>query len=169
MSRIVDWIIKNLALFLITVVFAGGLYYAATTSWQNSRELTDQTAQLGQIRGALADIKRSLISVLLDKDPNKSEIIKGLVSDHNTLQGVNNFKAGNFDGAYAIWSKSAQQGNTESAFAISAANSILKAQATDFSLPPATRAKAQAALSQAPRVKINNGKPIVLKKPADGG
>jgi hypothetical protein len=169
MSKLLDWITKNLALFLITVVFAGGLYYATTTSWQNSRELTDQTAQLGQIRGALTDIKRSLISVLLDKDPNKSEIIKGLVSDHQTLQGIESFKIGDFDSAYATWSKSAQQGNTESAFAISAANSILKAQVKDFSLPPATRAKAQAALSQAPKVKISNGKPIVLKNPADGG
>ena len=163
MNKATSLIKDHLLGFLITVIFAGGLLYSATTSWQNSRELAAQTVQLGQIHGDMTEIKKSLISVLLDKDPNKSDIIKGLISDRQTLQGIDSFKAGNFEGAYTVWTSSAQQGSTESAFAISAANAALKAQVTDKSLPAEKRAKAQAALSHAPRVENRDGETHIRK------
>lgn len=148
---------EHLTAFLVTGVVLAGLLYAVTTSWQSEQKLASQAEQLGQIRGDLAYIKKAFISMLLDKAPNKSEIIKGLVGDTQTLKGINQFKAGNFDAAYVMWLESAQQGSEDSAFAIVAANAVLKDQVTDMSLPQEQRSKAQEALLRAPNVKINDG------------
>lgn len=155
MGKTAKWIKDNLTPLIVSGVFFAGLYYAVTTSWRNEEKLSTQAEQLGKIRGDLAEIKRSLISVLLDEDPNKSEIIKGLVSDYQTLQGIERFNAGNFDGAFAVWVSSAQRGSKESVAAIGAATAALKAQVSDISLPPEQRQKAQSALSKAPRVGEN--------------
>jgi hypothetical protein len=157
MNNIMGWMKEHLIAFLVTGVVLAGLLYAVTTSWQSEQKLASQAEQLGQIRGDLADIKKAFISMLLDKAPNKSEIIKGLVGDTQTLKGINQFKAGNFDAAYVMWLESAQQGSEDSAFAIVAANAVLKDQVTDMSLPQEQRFKAQEALLRAPNVKINDG------------
>ncbi len=156
-SKVVAWIKGHVGAFLLTAVLLVGWLYAITTSWQSEQKLVAQSEQLGQIRGDLVEIKKSFISLLLDKDPNKSEIVKGLVSDSRTLQGIDQFKAGQFKAAYAMWVPSAQQGSTDSAFAITAANAALKQQVSDASLPQEQRIKAQAALVGAPMVEFSNG------------
>lgn len=156
-SKAITWAKDHVAGFLVTGVLLVGWLYAITTSWQNGQRLEAQTQQLGEIRSDLADFKKSFISLLLDKDPNKAEIVKGLVSDTRTLEGINRFKAGQFDAAYATWVSSAQQGSKDSAFAIAAANAALKQQVSDASLPQDQRTKAQAALAEAPIVEFHVG------------
>jgi hypothetical protein len=151
------WLKEHVGGFLLTGVLLLGWLYAITASWQNGQKLDAQTAQLTAIHGDLAGFKKSFISFLLDKDPNKSEIIKGLVSDTRTLQGIDQFKAGQFQAAYAMWLPSAQQGSRDSAFAIAAANAALEQQASDASLPQDQRKEAEAALADAPLVEFHAG------------
>lgn len=156
-SKAGAWIKEHVGAFLLTSVLLIGWLYAITTSWQSAQKLGDQTQQLRQIRGELTEIKKSFISLLLDKDPNKSDIVKGLVSDSRTLQGIDSFKAGQFEAAYAMWVPSAQQGSEDSAFAIAAANAALKQQVSDVTLPQGQRVKAQAALAGAPQIEFLDG------------
>ena len=156
-SKAIAWVKDHVGAFLLTAVLLLGWLYAITTSWQSEQKIAAQSEQLGQIRGDLTEIKKSFISLLLDKDPNKSEIAKGLVSDFRTLQGIDRFKAGQFEAAYAMWVPSAQQGSKDSAFAIAAANAALKHQASDPSLSEEQRVKAQAALTGAPLIEFHEG------------
>jgi len=156
-SKVATWFKEHVAAFLLTGVLLYGLYYAVTTSWETEQKLAAQSEQLGQIRGDLAEVKKSFITLLLDKNPNKSDLVKGLVSDSRTLQGIEQFKSGQFESAYAIWAPSAQQGSKDAAFAIAAANATLKQQASDTSLPAEQRERAKAALAKAPSVELHDG------------
>ena|SRR5690242_3852063 len=156
-SNAPSWFKEHAATFLLVCVFFAGLMYAITTSWQSKQKLATQSEQLGQIRGDLAEIKKSFISLLLDKNPNKSDIVKGLVSDSRTLKGIDQFKSGQFDTAYAMWLPSAKEGSKDAAYAIAAANAVLKQQASDVSLPYEQRNKAHAALAKAPTVEFHDG------------
>lgn len=93
---------------------------------------------------------------MLDKNPNKSEILSELLGDTSTLRGIERFKDGNFDAAYAVWVPSARQGNKDAAYAIAAANAALKQLAADVSLPEDQRAKAQSALAGAPAIEFHD-------------
>ena len=156
-SNASSWFKEHAATFLLVGVFFAGLVYAITTSWQSEQKLAAQSEQLGQIRGDLAEIKKSFISLLLDKNTNKSDIVKGLVSDSRTLKGIEQFKSGQFETAYAMWVPSAKEGNKDAAYAIAAANAALRQEASDASLPYEQRNKAHAALSKAPKVEFHDG------------
>lgn len=156
-SQARTWLKEHIGGFLLTGVLLLGWLYAITASWQNGQKLNAQTAQLTAIHGDIADFKRSFIGFLLDKNPNKSEIIKELVSDARTLQGIDRFQSGQFQAAYAVWTSSAQQGSKDSAFAIVAATTALEQQASDESLPQDQRNEAKAALADAPLVEFRAG------------
>lgn len=143
-----DW----LAVFIVL----GGVFYAATTAWKTEQKVSQQSAQLHQIEAKLDKVTGSLISMLLDEDLDESELVKILVSDSQTIQGISQFRAGNFDAAYDEWTASARQGSEDSAIAILAANTALKQRATDPAVPREQRQKAQVALSRAPLVDLGD-------------
>lgn len=136
--------------------------YAVTASWQSQQKLSSQSAQLGQVREDLARIKRSFVSLLLDKDPNKSDLIRSLVGDTRTLQGIEQFKTGQFESAYSTWRPSAEAGSADTALVIAAANTALEQQTADASLSTEQRQRAQAALAEAPPVELRDGTFYIL-------
>lgn len=146
------WLKDHALGFLVAAVFMSGWLYAVKSSWQNGQQIEVQKEQLNEIHQDIVEFKKSFIGFLLDKNTNKSDIVKSLVSDTQTLQGINRFQAGQFDAAFAMWIPSAQKGNRDAALAIIAANNTLRSQASDTSLPEEERKRAQAALANVPDV-----------------
>jgi hypothetical protein len=133
---------KKFAEWAIVALLFGGLLYAAMTSWQNDTRLKTVSED---IKG----IKRSMIAMLLEPNPNKSEIIKGLVSNASFSEGINKFRAGNYAAAIQAWGSSASSGNQDSLQAISVATAILKQKAQAANLSTEERTKIQKALQVA--------------------
>jgi hypothetical protein len=157
-----SWLKEHATELLIIGIFGSALLYAVTSAYKNEQMLSSQSEQLSQIRGDLKEIKKSFISVLLDKNPDKSKIIERLVTNESTLEGVKNFKAGNYAAAYAIWVPSAQKGNKDSAVAIAVANAALEQRAADKSLSPHERSKVMAAMAGSASINIDD---LLYKEP----
>ncbi len=138
-KKFVDW--------AIVVVLFGGVLYAATTSWQND-------ARLKTVSEDIKGIKRSMIAMLLDPRPNKSEILKGLLSDATFSEGVKKFKAGNYTAAYQAWGASASSGNRDSVYAIVVATDLLEQKVQSASLSAEERTKIQDALKFAEKFNV---------------
>ncbi len=143
-------IAKRLPEFFVVGILFVGVLYAVTTSWKNDERL--------QVIGSdIKSIKKSMISLLLDKKPNKSSIAKDLVSDVKFLNGVEHYKAGNYEKAYANWKESALQGNRDAVYAIAIVNDSLKEQLHNASLSNTERKTIEAVLRKAPDVKEVHG------------
>jgi|SRR5574337_40696 hypothetical protein len=149
---------KSIAVWFL-VLIAGGLLtgwvYAVKTSWQNEE-------RLAEVSNDLKTIKRSLIRISLKTNPNDPTIATDLLSGTAVEQGISHFKAGQFPAAYATWSNAAKKGDSEAAFAISAATDALQEKTKDPNVPVDERKSAAAAVLKAPRVEERNGK-FVLK------
>lgn len=143
-------IAKKIVEFLIVGVLFAGVYYAVTTSWKNEE-------RLAVVGSDIKSIKKSIISLLLEDKPNKSSIAKELVSDAKLLKGVESFKAGNYEDAYAVWRASALKGDRDSVYAIAVANDSLKQKLDDKSITGQERKSIEAVLKSAPDVNEKNG------------
>ena len=152
------WLTANFWEIAFTVFLVPALGYIGFATHDNAQQLTKQAEELKSMHGEVKDIKKSFIAFLLDANPNKSEIIRGLVNDAKTLEGIDRFRAGRLEDAYAVWTKSARQGSVESAYAIAAANAALKQQIEDPTLDPSEREKAEAALRLAPHYYLDASK-----------
>lgn len=157
MSKTSELIKDHVIGFIVSGVLLLALLYAVTMSWRSDQKLAAQSEQLDAIRNDLAEVKKSFIAFLLDPETKKSDIVKGLVSDANTLKGIDQFRAGQFSDAYEVWLSSAERGSRESAYAIAAANATLTAHANDAELPSDERKKVREALALAPTVEFRNG------------
>ena len=141
-SKSVEWV--------VVVLLFGGVLYSATTAWKNESNI----AIVGE---DVKSIKRSMISLLLDEEPDKSSIAKDLVSDAKFLKGIESFKSGDFKNAYAAWESSALKGNRDSVYAIAVANDALKIKLMKEELPEIERERISKILKSAPNVKEKNG------------
>ena len=147
MPRQESWLKAHAAEIVIGAVVVPALIYAVTTAYKTEHDLAAQSDELRSVHVELQDIKQSFVSVLLDKDPDKTKIIERLVSDAQALQGARLFEQGNYQAAYAIWVPAAKEGNKDSALALQVATAALKRRATDAALPPSERDKAMAAMA----------------------
>ncbi|MDH5646880.1 MAG: hypothetical protein OEZ01_12775 [Candidatus Heimdallarchaeota archaeon] len=141
---------NNVIEFVIVGILLGGVFYAATTAWKNEEKL-------GAIGEDIKSIKKSMISLLLDDKPNKSSIAKDLVSDISLIDGINNFKAGEYKTAYSIWRDSAIKGNRDSIYAIAVANDALKFKLARHELTSEEKLEIQKLLKDAPKIKEKGG------------
>lgn len=143
-------IVKKFGEFLIGGVLFVGVLYAVTTSWKNDERLT-------VVGSDINSIKKSMVSLLLDENPDKPSIVKDLVSDANFIKGVESYKAGKYKNAYSMWEESASQGNRDSVYAIAVANDSLKEKLQSTSLSEQERKDIETALISAPEIKKQDG------------
>lgn len=150
--------IKSVALWFLAFValgLLGALSYAVKTSWQNQERLTQLTeesnARLSQIGSDIQGLRRSMIRMLLKGNPADASIADDLVSG-TALQGIGQFRSGEFSAAYSTWSAAAERGDKDAAFAIATANATLKEKLKDPSVAADDRQSIEAALEAAPEV-----------------
>lgn len=84
--------------FVVVVLVLGGIFYSATTSWQNHERLSN----IGKdIRG----LKESVLSLALDGKINKSDIAKNLLTSENQefIDGILAYRSGHYERALNKW------------------------------------------------------------------
>lgn len=141
-EKIVEW--------CVVVLLLGGVAYAATTAWKNETRL----ATVGE---DVKSIKRSMISLLLEDEPDKAGIAKDLVGSTELLEGVESFKLGNYEEAYSTWESAAEAGNRDAVYAIAVANDALRVKAANPSASESERDEIIRVLEMAPEVKEESG------------
>src|SRR3990167_759836 len=143
-------IAKKFGEFLIVGILLVGVLYAVTTSWKNEERLT-------LVGSDIKGIKRSMVALLLEDKPNRSSIVKDLVSDAGFLKGVESFKAGDYENAYSIWESAALNGNRDSVYAIAVANDSLTQKLHNESLSEPERKAIETVLMKAPDIEEKSG------------
>lgn len=146
----IDSLSKKFGEYLIVGVLFTGLYYSVTTSYKNDERLS-------VVGSDIKSIKKSMISILLDEKPDKSDIAKELISDSGFIKGVEKYKAGNYENAYAIWEDAAEKGNRDSVYAIVVANESLKDKLNISSISKTERENIETVLKNAPVVIEKHG------------
>lgn len=143
--------------WLIVGVLLAGVLYAATTAWKNEEKLL-------VVGEDVKSIKRSLLALVLDAEPDKSSIAKELVSDATLLKGVESFKAGEFRQAYEEWEAAARKGDRDSVYAIAVANDALRLKLERTDLSEAQRREIRSALQVAPKIREEDGVYVLPRK-----
>lgn len=142
--------IEKIKEFLVVGVVLLAVLYSATNSWRNSEKLTNLTNDMKRV-------KESLIAMLLDENPNKTELARKLLASSALLDGLDKFSSKKYADAFLIWESAAKSGNEDSIFAIYAARQALRQKIMKLqeSLP---RAELESVLSEAPDVLVADGK-----------
>lgn len=140
-EKILEW--------LVVVLLLGGVSYAATTAWKNETALT----RFGE---DVKSIKRSMIDLLLDDNPDKTDIAKKLLGSAQVLQGVQSFNAGNFEAAYQNWEIAAEAGDQDAVYAIRVAKESLREQLANPEISESQKAELKKALETAPDVEMES-------------
>jgi len=100
---------------LIAAVLVAPAIYSAQTAWKNGEKIDD-------LEKGVRGVKESMIALLLEEEPNKSEMVTKLLSKNSPLiDGLGEFADKNYISAFSVWSDAAMKGDTYSAFAIHAA------------------------------------------------
>lgn len=107
-------LLKGIKDFLLIGVVLGAVLYSATTAWKNGEKLTG-------LESEMKGVKESLIALVLDDRPNKTDLATRLLSDVSVIEGLDEFKEQNYHSAFSLWSEAALKGDESSAFAIYAA------------------------------------------------
>jgi len=142
--------------FVVVVILFGGLFYASTTAWKNEEKLTS-------IGDDVKSIKKSMISLLLDENPNKTTIAIDLLSNAKFIKGIKNFKAGKYEGAFFEWGAAAMEGDRDSLYAIAVANETLRNRLEEMKLSKEEKNKIKVTLNNAPKINEKNGVYYLVK------
>jgi hypothetical protein len=141
-EKILEW--------FVVVLLLGGVAYAATTAWKNE-------ARLATVGEDVKSIKRSIISLLLEDEPDKASIARDLVRSTEFLEGVESFKQGNYEKAYTTWESAATAGDRDAVYAIAVANDTLRLKAANPDISESEREEIIRALEIAPEVEEESG------------
>ncbi|HBH7918968.1 TPA: hypothetical protein ACN306_004924 [Vibrio parahaemolyticus] len=106
--------IKFIKEFLIVGVVLVAVLYSATTAWKNTEKLTE-------LESDMKGVRESLIALVLEDSPNKTDLATKLLSNVSVIEGLDQFNEEKYDSAFTLWSESALRGDESSAFAIYAA------------------------------------------------
>ncbi|MCG7900717.1 MAG: hypothetical protein JAY85_19935 [Candidatus Thiodiazotropha weberae] len=113
--------------------------------------------KLSTLTDDVKGVKKSLIAMLLDENPNKTELAKGLLASSALINGLHKFNSEKYTEAFEVWKSDAISGNEDSTFAIHAARKVLTKR-IERSQKTTDKVKLQEILTQAPDISITNGK-----------
>ncbi len=107
--------------FVVASVVLSGVLYSATNSWKNGEKLAG-------LESDMKGVRESLIALLLDERPNRTELATKLLSNVSVMEGLEAFTNQNYVSAFSVWSDAALEGDEDSTFAIYAAKVKLSDQ-----------------------------------------
>ncbi|MEH6650508.1 MAG: hypothetical protein V7707_10835 [Motiliproteus sp.] len=142
--------IQRISDFLIVGVVLVAVSYSAVNSWKNSERLVDLTSDM-------KGVKESIITLLLDENPNKTELVRKLLTTSALIDGLDKFNSMKYADAFVTWESAAKQGNEDSTFAIFAAREALLQKMIDIQ-EPEKRREFEVILREAPNVNFADGK-----------